>query len=148
MWELRKGFWNRLATSKLRSNKPADIPVPRDGGRKLRAVGLQSQYPGIPVPNIRVADHVRTHVQPARVYADGRREPLDVYQRLVNANFNLNVSRTRLMHDFGYLALDRRGAAAFRLFRYDMQKLHERMERDPPAPWKIYPRILEANINA
>src|SRR5262249_10899689 len=37
-----------------------------------------------------------THVQPVRVYSNGQREPLDVYQRLINANFNLNVSRARL----------------------------------------------------
>jgi hypothetical protein len=71
-----------------------------------------------------------------------------VYQRLVNANFNLNVSRTPLMHDFGYLALDQKGADAFRLFRHDLQKLQERMEHEPHAPWKIYRRILEANMNA
>jgi hypothetical protein len=89
-----------------------------------------------------------THVQPARVYRNGQREPLDVYQRLVNANFNLNVGRTRLMHDFGYLALDRKGADAFRLFRHDLQRLQERMDQEPCAHWKIYPRVLEANINA
>jgi hypothetical protein len=89
-----------------------------------------------------------THVQPARVYADGRREPLDVYQRLVNANFNLNVSRTRLMHDFGYMALDQKGADAFRLFRYELEELQKKMEREPYACWKVYPRALEANINA
>ena len=91
-----------------------------------------------------------THVQPVRVYADGRREPLDVYQRLVNANFNLNVSRTRLMHDFGYLALDRKGADAFRLFRHDLEQLQRRMDQEQPKrpAWRIDPRILEANINA
>jgi arachidonate 15-lipoxygenase len=89
-----------------------------------------------------------THVQPMRIYRNGQREPLDVYQRLVNANFNLNVSRARLMHDFGYLALDRQGADAFRMFRYELQSLQEEMEQEPFAFWKIYPNILEANINA
>lgn len=89
-----------------------------------------------------------TYLQPVRIYRNGQREPLDVYQRLVNANFNLNVSRARLMHDFGYLALDRKGADAFRLFRYELQLLQEKMEQEPFAHWKIYPRILEANINA
>jgi hypothetical protein len=89
-----------------------------------------------------------TNLQPVRIYRNGQREPLDVYQRLVNANFNLNVSRTRLMHDFGYLALDRKGADAFRLFRYELQTLQEKMEQEPFAHWKIYPNILEANINA
>jgi arachidonate 15-lipoxygenase len=89
-----------------------------------------------------------TNVQPARIYANGQREPIDVYQRLVNANFNLNVRRARLMQDFGYLALDRKGADAFRTFRYELQLLQERMEQQPFAHWKIYPNILEANINA
>jgi len=89
-----------------------------------------------------------TNVQPVRVYRNGQREPLDVYQRLVNANFNLNVSRTRLMSDFGYLALDRKGADEFRRFRYELQLLQEKMDQEPSAYWKITPRILEANINA
>lgn len=89
-----------------------------------------------------------TNLQPVRIYRNGRREPLDVYQRLVNANFNLNVSRTRLMYDFGYLALDRKGADAFRLFRYELQMLQGKMDQEPFAHWKIYPKILEANINA
>jgi arachidonate 15-lipoxygenase len=89
-----------------------------------------------------------TNVQPVRIYRNGQREPLDVYQRLVNANFNLNVSRARLMHDFGYMALDRKGADAFRVFRYELQCLQEQMEQELHACWKIYPNILEANINA
>jgi hypothetical protein len=89
-----------------------------------------------------------TNVQPVRVYRNGQREPIDVYQRLVNANFNLNVRRARLMQDFGYLALDRMGADAFRNFRYELQCLQEKMQQEPFACWKIYPNILEANINA
>jgi arachidonate 15-lipoxygenase len=89
-----------------------------------------------------------TNVQPVRIYKNGQRETVDVYQRLVNANFNLNVRRARLMQDFGYLALDRKGADAFRTFRYELQLLQSRMEQEPFAHWKIYPRILEANINA
>ncbi len=89
-----------------------------------------------------------TQVQPARVYKNGQREPLDVYQRLVNANFNLNVSRAQLMHDYSYLAVDANGADAFRRFRDDLQSLQEKLEREPAACWKVYPSILEANINA
>ena len=89
-----------------------------------------------------------TNVQPVRIYHNGQREPVDVYQRLVNANFNLNVGRTRLMHDFGYLALDRKGADAFRRFRYELQALQEKIDQEPFACWRITPRILEANINA
>ena len=89
-----------------------------------------------------------TDVQPVRIYRNGQRETVDVYQRLVNANFNLNVRRARLMQDFGYLGLDRKGADAFRIFRYELQLLQSRMDQEPFAHWKIYPRILEANINA
>jgi arachidonate 15-lipoxygenase len=89
-----------------------------------------------------------THVQPVRVYRDGTREPLDVYQRLVNANFNLNVHRAELVQDFSYLALDPGGAEAFRAFRRALQALQARLDAEPPAPWKITPGILEASINA
>jgi arachidonate 15-lipoxygenase len=89
-----------------------------------------------------------SHIQPVRVYKNGQREPIDVYQRLVNANFNLNVSRARILQDFGYLGLDARGAAAFRKFKEELQALKVRLEKEPFAHWKIYPQILEANINA
>jgi len=41
-----------------------------------------------------------THRQPARIYDDFRGEPLDVYQRLVNANYILNVHRRGLIHNW------------------------------------------------
>jgi hypothetical protein len=89
-----------------------------------------------------------THRQPIRVYADGRREPLDVYQRLVNANFNLNVTRRALIHHFGYLALDERGASSMQRFNDALDALQVAMERAPWAVWKLYPRTLKVNINA
>jgi arachidonate 15-lipoxygenase len=89
-----------------------------------------------------------THIQPVRVYRNGQREPLDVYQRLVNVNFNLNVSRARLLQDFSYLALDEKGREAFRQFKEELEALQARLEKEPFAHWKIYPNILEANINA
>lgn len=89
-----------------------------------------------------------THIQPARVYKNGQREPLDVYQRLVNANFNLNVKRAQLLQDFSYLALDDQGAAAFRTFLSELRQLQTKLEQEPFAHWKIYPKNLEANINA
>jgi arachidonate 15-lipoxygenase len=89
-----------------------------------------------------------THVQPVRVYKNGQREPLDVYQRLVNANFNLNVKRAPLVQDFGYLALDAKGAEAFRRFKEELQALQRRLDAEPFAHWKMSPRILETTINA
>lgn len=89
-----------------------------------------------------------THRQPARIYQDFRREPLDVYQRLVNANYNLNVHRRALMHDFHRLALDSRAAAAMWQFQSHLAELQARMESRPSAVWRLYPSELKVNINA
>jgi arachidonate 15-lipoxygenase len=89
-----------------------------------------------------------THVQPVRVYRNGQREPLDVYQRLVNANFNLHVKRAQLLQDWSYLALDPAGVQAFRDFKQALEGLQQRIAAEPAAVWKISPGILEANINA
>jgi arachidonate 15-lipoxygenase len=89
-----------------------------------------------------------THRQPVRVYIDGKREPLDVYQRLVNANYNLNVRRRELMYDFSYLALDPPGKAAFMRFIEDLKALQASMEEQPWVVWKLYPKALKVNINA
>jgi hypothetical protein len=88
------------------------------------------------------------HAQPVRISLDGRRESWDVYQRLINMNYLLQVIRTPLINDFSPLALDEAGRQAFRDFKMQLQSLQHRMEREPWAPWKIYPRDLEANINA
>ena len=89
-----------------------------------------------------------THRQPIRVYASGQPEPMDVYQRLVNANFNLNVRRRALIGDFGYLALDPQAAACLQRFSQRLESLQQAMEREPWAVWKLYPRALKVNINA
>ncbi len=97
-----------------------------------------------------------THTHPVRVYRDGRRVPEDVYQRLVNSNYVLNVVRAPLLQDYTRLALtepacpdrQRRAEAAFARFRVDLVRLQRKMERKPWAPWILYPADLEANINA
>jgi len=66
----------------------------------------------------------------------------------VNANYNLNVRRRALMHDFSYLALDASGKAAFAKFDSDLKALQASMERQPRAVWKLYPQELKVNINA
>jgi arachidonate 15-lipoxygenase len=86
-------------------------------------------------------------IQPVRVHRDGRRVPLDVYQRFVNWNFSLNVDRTLLTTDFSNLALDEQGAAAFRQFRRELLELQATMESEPFAPWRLQPKFLKANIN-
>ena len=89
-----------------------------------------------------------THRQPARIYPDFEREPLDVYQRLVNANYILNVHRRALMDNFTRFALDHRGKSAMLQFHADLAKLQAKMDTEPHAVWRIYPRDLKVNINA
>ena len=92
-----------------------------------------------------------THRQPPRIYKDNKehpREPLDVYQRLVNANYILNVRRRALMHDFSYFGLDPPAKAAMIQFQADLAKLQAKMESEPRAVWRVYPSDLKVNINA
>jgi hypothetical protein len=89
-----------------------------------------------------------THRQPARIYDDFQREPLDVYQRLVNANYILNVRRRLLMHNFDRLALDDRAEAAMSQFQTDLAELQLKMDNHPHAVWQVHPRDLKVNINA
>jgi hypothetical protein len=89
-----------------------------------------------------------THRQPARIYHDFRSEPLDVYQRLVNANYILNVHRRALIHNFNDLALDDRARAAMSRFQSELLELQAKMDSHPRAVWRVYPRGLKVNINA
>ena len=89
-----------------------------------------------------------THRQPVRVYANGQREPLDVYQRLVNANFNLCVHRRLLGDDFSQLALDTEGAAEIRRFAWALALEQRRLQKQPWVVWRLYPAVLKVNINA
>lgn len=96
------------------------------------------------------------HTHPVRVYRDGRRVPEDVYQRLVNSNYVLNVVRSPLMQDYAPLAViepdrpdrHRDAEAVFSRFLLELTRLQRKMERKPWAAWALYPADLEANINA
>ncbi|MEO1257604.1 MAG: hypothetical protein AAFZ15_02370 [Bacteroidota bacterium] len=87
------------------------------------------------------------HKIPVRVYKNGQRVPIDVYARLVNANFNLNVPRKQLTDDFSYMGLDEAGVGFFKQFQAELLELDEQLRKEP-AMWKIYPTVLEANMNA
>jgi arachidonate 15-lipoxygenase len=89
-----------------------------------------------------------THCQPARIYTDFQPEPLDVYQRLVNSNYNLNVRRRALMHNFSQFGLDPRAQAAILQFHADLAALQTQMDSHPHTVWRVYPRELKVNINA
>lgn len=87
-------------------------------------------------------------VNPVRVYPDRRRPPVDLLHRVVNFNFNLQTPRTLLMKDFSSLALDARGAGAFRAFLGDLGALQRVLDTEPWAVWRLEPRLLRASINA
>ena len=75
-----------------------------------------------------------THVQPVRVYATASASPLDVYQRLVNANFNLNVRRAQLRPGLE-LPGPRRGRAPRPSgdFKQALEELQARIAAEPAA---------------
>lgn len=88
-------------------------------------------------------------VSPVRIYENGRRLPVDVYQQSVNTNLNLNSHRTMLLDDqLPELALDVHGEGAMREFQQDLLGLQSELDRQSPAPWRLEPRHLKANINA
>ena len=57
-WGLRRRLWNLIAISKYRANRPVAIPVPVGNDRPITDVSFVSQFPGIPIHNIRVADRI------------------------------------------------------------------------------------------
>jgi arachidonate 15-lipoxygenase len=84
-----------------------------------------------------------------RIAESGTAVPIDVYQRLINSNFNLQVHRTMLLDDnMPRMATDARGASAFVAFQQDLLRLQAELDRSAPASWRIEPRRLKANINA
>jgi len=92
------------------------------------------------------------HKQPTRMYRNGNRMPLDAYQRLVNANFNLNVPRTPLMNDFSDLirADDNKRAEAIQAlndFQKGLKDLETKWRMESWHVWRVYPKLLEVNIN-
>ena len=88
-----------------------------------------------------------THRQPARIYPDFRPEPLDVYQRLVNANYILNVHRRALIHNFDDIVI-RDARPALSRFQNELRGLQKEMDSHPRAVWRVSPRDLKVNINA
>lgn len=92
---------------------------------------------------------------PVRIYSNGQGLPVDVFQRLVNANFNLNVRRAKLAQDFSYMGLDGKGKVLFARFLTELHELsaaygdpdpHDPSDRD--VLWRIRPLTIDANINA
>ncbi len=84
---------------------------------------------------------------PTRVARDGRRVPVDVFQRVINNNFALQLRRAPLLADYRDVALDERGAALFTQFFDECTALQDRYDQAPTGPWRMEPRNLEINMN-
>jgi arachidonate 15-lipoxygenase len=84
---------------------------------------------------------------PVRVYTDGRRLPVDVYQRLIVNNFALQIKRAPMLADYGQVALDGRGAALFTQFYEECQALQDRYDETDAGPWRMEPKNLEISMN-
>jgi arachidonate 15-lipoxygenase len=129
----------------------AGVPVHLDGAADLLATLIYMGAVEHEIIDSGMWDYqLWNDVQPVRVERDGQRVPLDVYQRLVNWNFSLNVDRTLLTTDFSELACEEGRAEAvaeFRQFRRELLELQRRLDREPFAAWRMEPRFLKANIN-
>lgn len=84
---------------------------------------------------------------PVRVYRDGRRLPVDVYQRLIVNNFALQIKRAPMLADYGQVALDDKGRALFSQFHRECQDLQDRYDETEAGPWRMEPKNLEISMN-
>ena len=84
---------------------------------------------------------------PVRMYTDGRRVPIDVFQRVVNNNFALQLRRAPMLANYGRVALDQRGAALFMQFYDECRALQDHYDLTPAGPWRMEPKNLEISMN-
>ena len=84
---------------------------------------------------------------PTRIYKDGRRIPVDVFQRIINNNFGLQLRRAPMLADYGHVALDAKGAALFTRFYEDCQALQGWYDQSAAGPWRMEPKNLEISMN-
>ena len=84
---------------------------------------------------------------PVRIYKDGRRLPVDVYQRLIVNNFALQIKRAPMLADYGQVALDEKGEALFEQFYQGCQDLQDRYDETEAGPWRMEPKNLEISMN-
>ncbi|MEN8238994.1 MAG: hypothetical protein ABFR53_07320 [Actinomycetota bacterium] len=84
---------------------------------------------------------------PTRIYKDGRRLPVDVFQRLIVNNFALQIKRAPMLASYEQVALDDRGASLFRQFYQECLSLQDRYDQTEAGPWRMEPRNLEISMN-
>jgi hypothetical protein len=84
---------------------------------------------------------------PIRVYEDGRRLPVDVFQRLIVNNFALQIKRAPMLASYQQVALDDKGASLFQQFYQECQSLQEHYDKTDAGPWRMEPKNLEISMN-
>ena len=89
---------------------------------------------------------------PVRVYQSGQRLPLDVYQRVINNNFALQVERAPLCDDYQEIGLDQAGHRLFARFAIEIRELQmryslERWSSTSNFMWRMEPRNLKVSMN-
>lgn len=89
---------------------------------------------------------------PPRIYRNGNRLPLDVYQRVLNNNFALQLQRAPLCGNYSDIASDDAGRRLFMQFFVECQKLQvkydlERWQSDEDLLWRMEPRNLKLSMN-
>jgi hypothetical protein len=84
---------------------------------------------------------------PVRIYTDGRRLPVDVYQRLIVNNFALQIKRAPMLASYEQVASDDKGASLFRQFYQECQSLQEEYDQTEAGPWRMEPKNLEISMN-
>lgn len=89
---------------------------------------------------------------PCRIYRNGKRMPVDVYQRIIDNNFALQLERAPLLADYGAVALDARGRELFTRFSNECKALQakydqQRAESSEDFIWRMEPSFLEIGMN-
>jgi hypothetical protein len=89
---------------------------------------------------------------PTRIYQNGRRIPLDVYQRIINNNFALQLERAPLLANYGHVTQDQLGRNLFTRFCVECRELQVRYSlgrwhSGVADSWKMEPRQLEISMN-
>lgn len=86
---------------------------------------------------------------PTQLRRDGTRVRVDVFQRMINNNFGLQLRRAGLQADYGYLALDDGvGPPLFSQFLADLVALQSNYDANPTgSAWRMEPKTLEMSMN-
>jgi arachidonate 15-lipoxygenase len=92
---------------------------------------------------------------PTRIYRNGQRVPVDVYQRVINNNFALQLERAPMLDNYRGSAMDEAGRGLFTRFTIDCRSLQASYDvarwscpyNEDEAPWRMEPRNMTISMN-